>query len=225
MALEKLTIRVETAPGKFEKQVKALFNPNQITIDKRTEWRLKPKAEGDTGESQFTHGQPASLSLDLFFDTYQARTDVREHTQEIFQLTTVQGHANLHRPPLCRLSWGKFDISDTYHCEWVLTSLNQRFTLFLSDGTPVRATLTCSFEQWRGDETEDRLLNKQSADVVKRRVVRRGDTLSSIAGEEYDDPGQWRPIAQANRIENPRHLEVGRVLVIPTLPLRRSIRR
>jgi nucleoid-associated protein YgaU len=225
MALAKLTIRVETAPGKFDGNITALFNPNQITIDKSTQWRRKPKADSDTGEAQFTYGEPATLSLDLFFDTYEARTDVRDHTKEIFHLTTVQEHGNLHRPPLCKLEWGAFNISGTFQCEWVLTRLSQRFTLFLSDGTPVRATLGCSFMQWRGDEIEGRLLNKQSADVAKTRVVRSGDTLSSIAGEEYSDPGMWRSIARVNGINNPRVLAPGKVLVIPKLSPRTGIRR
>src|SRR6266511_2928155 len=86
------------------------------------------------------------------------------------------------RPPLCKLSWGAFTLDDF---QWVVTSLTHRFTLFLANGTPVRATLNCEFKQWRSGDQEARLLNKQSADVPKRRTVRRGDTLSSIAGEEY----------------------------------------
>lgn len=221
MELAKLTILVETAKDRYDRSITALFNPNQITIQKATRWDLKPKPEGDTSKSQFTYGEPATLSMDLFFDTYSTdrmpKDDVRTYTKEIFHLTTVQQNGELHRPPLCRLVWGAFNISQTYDCEWVLQSLNQRFTLFLADGTPVRATLGCTFRQWRGDETEARLLNKQSADVVKTRVVRRGDTLSSIAAEEYADPALWRPIAQANRLDNPRALTVGATLTIPVL--------
>src|SRR5262245_2050106 len=233
MELAMLTILVETAPGKFETEIKALFNPNQITIQKSTKWDVKPKNESDTAKTQFTYGEPATLSMDLFFDTYsdknnpqvdvrKDKVDGREHTREIFALTTVervsaQESGELHRPPLCKLVWGKFNISDTFQCEWVLQSLNQRFTLFLPDGTPVRATLGCTFRQWRDDETEAKLLNKKSADVVKTRTVRRGDTLSSIAGETYADPTLWRPIAEANRIDSPRALKVGSVLTIPVL--------
>lgn len=217
MTLAKMNILVETDLGKFEKTITALFNPNQISISKNVQWCLKPKPESDTGKTQFTSGEPVTLSLELFFDTYESGTDVRERTKEIFSLTTVQGHGNLHRPPLCKIVWGTFDLSDTFSCQWVLTSLNQRFSLFLSDGTPVRATLGCSFRQWRGDETEAKLLDKKSADVAKTRIIKSGDTLTGIAAEEYNDPALWRPIAQANRIDNPLDLPVGRVLLIPTL--------
>ncbi len=225
MTLAKLEIHVETSPGQFGEVLEALFNPNQITVQKATTWRLKPIAESDTGNSQFLHGEPATLTMELFFDTYERGEDVRRHTGAIFALTTVQEHGELHRPPLCRLEWGEFSISDTFQCEWVLQSLNQRFTLFLPGGTPVRASLTCTFRQWRSDEYEAKLLKKESVDRAKTRVVRRGDTLSSIAADEYSDPALWRPIADANGIVNPRTLPVGRVLAIPALRPRGSARR
>lgn len=104
---------------------------------------------------------------------------------------------------------------------WVLENLSQRFTLFLSDGTPVRATLTCTFKQWRAADEEARVQDKRSADVVKTRTARRGDTLSSIAAEQYRDPTLWRPIAEANSIDDPRALKPGQVLVIPKLRTQR----
>ena len=51
----------------------------------------------------------------------------------------------------------------------------------------------------------------------KSRQVRRGDTLQSLAAEEYGDPRQWRHIAVANGIVNPRDLRPGTVLTIPKL--------
>jgi len=220
--LEKLTIHVETGENEFNEPIEVLFNPNQISIQKATKWELTPTAERDAPTSQFTYGEPATLSMDLFFDTYEARSDVREHTDKIYHLTTVEQHGDLHRPPLCRLAWGSFDFSDF---QWVLQSLNQRFTLFLDSGAPVRATLSCTFKQWRSDEVEARLLDKKSPDVVRTRTVRRDDTLSNIAATSYKDSAQWRPIAEANGIDNPRRLKVGQVLAIPTLTRQRARRR
>ena len=220
--IPKLTIKVETSAGKFEKTVEALFNPNQISINKSSKWRTNKQGERDTGKAHFPYGDPATMSLDLFFDTYEELTDVREHTSKLFLLTTVQDHGELHRPPLCEIQWGAFNISDDYQCKWILQSLNQRFTLFLDDGMPVRATLSCTFRQWRSDDLEKKLLKKQSVDVTKRRVVSSGDTLSSIAAEEYEDPLLWRPIAEKNNIYQPRKLAIGQTLAIPALRSRKE---
>ena len=222
MELTKLTIQVETGENEFNYEFEVLFNPNQISIQKAIKLEPVPTAERDVPTSQFTYGEPATLSMELFFDTYEARSDVREHTDEIYHLTTVEQHPDLHRPPLCRLVWGDFNFNGF---EWVLQSLNQRFTLFLDSGVPVRATLSCTFRQWRSDKMEALLLKKQSPDVVKTRIVRRDDTLSNIAAASYKDPAQWRPIAEENGIDNPRRLKVGQVLAIPALTRRRARRR
>ena len=213
MALAKLKILVEAGRNRFVERVEALFNPNQITIQKSANWHVVPKAERDVSDAHFTHGDPATLTMDLLFDTYEAGTDVRDYTREIVYLTTVEQHGTIHRPPICQLAWGQSGV----FFQGVLQTLTQRFSLFLADGRPVRATCGCTFREWRSDEEEARRLNRQSADVAKRRVARRGDTLSSIAGEEYHDPALWRPIAAANGIDTPRLLAPGQPLAIPAL--------
>lgn len=226
MALERLKILVETSskPLLFDhgNPIVARYNPNQITIVKTANWKLLPANQRDVPASQFSYGEPATLTLDLFFDTYESRADVRlNHTNRIANLLTVEKHGNFHRPPICKLAWGT--PGDFF--QGVLQNLNQRFTLFLEDGTPVRATLTCTFREWRSDEDEERQQNTQSVDVAKTHTVRRGDTLSSIASEHYSDPALWRPIAEANRIDDPRRIQPGSILSIPSLRVRSDGRR
>lgn len=216
MALAKLTIIVENG-----RPIVTLFNPNQITINKTVNWREVPKAERDQSTSQFTNGNPAVLSMDLFFDTYEQGLDVRPFTKQIAALTTIEQHGELHRPPICHLVWGLAGV----FFQGVLESLTQRFTLFHPNGLPARATLSCTFKEWRSEHEIVRLLNLQSVDVAKTRTVRRGDTLSSIAAEEYNDAALWRPLAEANRIDNPRTLLPGQVLVIPVLRPGDAVRR
>jgi len=228
MALAKLKILVETSsnPLRFDDEeadpIVALFNPNQITIVKTANWRILPAKQRDAPASQFTHGEPATLTVDLFFDTFESRADVRgKHTHRIAELLTVERHGNFHRPPICKLTWGT--PGDFF--QGVLQNLNQRFTLFLEDGTPVRATLTCTFREWRSDEEEEKRQDTNSTDVAKTHTVKRGDTLSSIASEHYSDPTLWRPIAEANRIDDPRAIQPGTILAIPSLRLSGDSRR
>lgn len=46
-------------------------------------------------------------------------------------------------------------------------------------------------------------------------TVKRGDTLSAIAGRLLGDPDRWREIASSNGIRDPRKLKVGTRLKIP----------
>ena len=232
--LQKLTIYYEKDGLLAQEAMPALFNPGEISLTKSANWEQQhPVGQGGQGttavEQEFRSVEAERFSIELFFDTYESRsstvtaagvaasllpgglgpggtaTDVRYYTAQIAALLDVD--ADMHRPPICNLRWGVFDIFDG-----VLVSLNQRFTLFLDDGTPVRATLTCEFVQFDPQATE-----LHSADVIKTRQVRRYDTLQSLAADEYGDPALWRPIALANSIINPRGLAAGTILTIPKL--------
>jgi nucleoid-associated protein YgaU len=213
MALAKLKIYTEVQPDTYSTEgIAVLFNPAELKLDKSANWPKVATARRDTAHSAFTYGEPYSLSVDLFFDTYEQGEDVRQHTGEIVRLATVQG--NLQRPPRCKMFWGENHFDDL---QWALQSVSQRFTLFLPNGNPARATLGCSFQEWRSSKEEARTTKRSSPDVAKTRVVQRGETLSSIAAEEYSDPGLWRPIAELNAIHNPRRVAPGQVLAIPPL--------
>ncbi len=213
MALEKLKILVESSTGSFRPTITAQFNPEQITLERKVNWRETPTAEADVPRSQFTHGEPSKFDIVLRFDSYSEGRDVRAQTGKVLALMTVEDHGDLHRPPICRLSWGKLGV----FFQGVLAKVKQEFTVFLADGTPVRATLTCTFKEWRSAEEDRRRKNASSADVAKTYVVRLGDTLDAIAAAQYRDPTLWRPIAAANKIVNPRLLVPGTVLTIPAI--------
>ena len=135
--------------------------------------------------------------------------DVRKHTDKIYALLEID--SDTHAPPICKFHWGKF----TFRC--ILESVSGKFTLFIEDGTPVRATLSVTFKEFVDVKVEVRKTPLQSADHFKTFIVKQGDSLSSIAAAEYEDPSMWRMIARKNSIVNPRVLKPGRRLVIPPL--------
>lgn len=220
MALKKLQIIVEKegAVLVFEQSsaFSALFNPDKLMFNKSVNWQKQGAAQRDVPELQFTNAEPRTLNLDLLFDTYDTpdvkKTDVREYTKKLFHLTTVENHGDKHRPPVCRLAWGAVGV----FFQGVLERLEQQFTLFMEDGTPVRSTSKCTFKEWITNYED---LNKQaleSSDIVKTRTLKRGETLSSIAAEEYRNPTLWRLIAQENGIDDPRGVAPGTKVLIPT---------
>jgi LysM repeat protein len=54
-----------------------------------------------------------------------------------------------------------------------------------------------------------------TSQTYREYVVRKGDTLTSIAIVAYGDASKWTLIAKVNHIQNPRDLNVGRKLVLP----------
>jgi len=225
MTLTKLTITPEAESGFAP--IEVLFNPNTYSISKSVSWTAatgNSQAVGQTERRknapalQFGGGQSRSLSLDLFFDTTEeaidAKKDVRRLTNQVAKLTRIVRDLTPQRPPVCVVSWGKeTPPGSDFPFTGVVTSLTQRFNLFLPDGRPVRANLSVTFTEYL-DPTKDELENDPE---FTTRLVKRGDTLSSISGEVYGDPTMWRVIAEANELDDPRQIPVGLRLNIPKI--------
>lgn len=206
MALEKATI---TPDGGAPIVVR--FNPTQYSLDHGNQIAEIGVPGLRAPILQYVRGNPRTLSMELLFDTYEERKDVRKlYTDRIYALLQIE--RSTHAPPICTFKWSGFE----FRC--VLERVGGRFTLFLGDGTPVRATLNVSFKEYIPVDKLVRDTPTESADHTKTYTVKLGDTLTSIAAAEYGSPAQWRAIAAANRIDNPRTLTPGRVLVIPPLP-------
>jgi hypothetical protein len=204
MEFKKATIQPE---GKSA--IDVLFNPTNYTVEKSNTIAEAAVPGLQAPILQYVHGNTRTLSMELFFDTYEEQTDVRDHTDKIYNLLEIDPEK--HVPPICTISWGGFSFKG------VLDHASGRFSLFLPDGTPARANVTVTFKEFIEVEVLVRENPTQSADHRKTRVVRGGDRLTLIAFEEYGDAARWRPIAEANGIEDPKTLEAGRRLVIPAL--------
>jgi hypothetical protein len=205
MALEKAVITNIDNGEEFS----VLFNPKEYVIEKKTPWTEMNVFGMDSPPVQFTMGERKRLTMELFFDTSGKKTDVREYTGQIENLMMV--NAQEHRPPILRFSWGNL----SFDC--VLEDLVQRFTLFRDDGTPLRAILKVVFKEYSSAAAQLSNTRRESADHTKRMAIREGESISSIAGREYNDPGKWRVIAQANRIEDPENIKPGTIVELPPL--------
>jgi hypothetical protein len=99
----------------------------------------------------------------------------------------------------------------------IVESVRQQFTLFSPEGVPLRATLTVTLREYKTLEDQLAQLNLNSPDRTHSHVVQRGETLAAIAAQYYERPGEWRAIAAANEIEDPRRLNAGTFLTIPPI--------
>jgi nucleoid-associated protein YgaU len=227
MELKRLTILVESAGGQLQfggaasgDAIVAMFNPNKLTISRSVQWQNQQAAKRDNPEMQYTGAEPATLTIDLLFDTYdtpepeESKKSVKTgYTDKLLHLTTVETHGDKHRPPVCRLQWGDQGI----FFQGVLQQLETSFSMFTAAGLPVRATARCTFKEWLPNAKDMQKQKLQSADVAKVWVVKRGQSLSAIASLEYGDPLVWRIIADANGIDNPLALPPGTRLMLPPL--------
>jgi Contractile injection system tube protein len=203
-------------PPLFEVQ----FNPTEYGLDKGAQIAEIGIPGIDSPILQFIRGENEKLTLELFFDTTEQGLgagpvqDVRTRTTPVYQLVKIQPRT--HAPPRVRVVWGA-----GLSFKAIVDNVQQRFTLFNPSGVPLRATLTVTFREYKSLEDQLQELNLMSADHTRQRVVQRGDTLSRIAGEEYDDERAWRRIADhpanARAVISPRRLVPGEVLLLPPL--------
>lgn len=189
--------------------ITVLFNPGEYRLSKSNQISETDTPGLAAPILQYNGGKSRTLAMDLFFDTFEARTDVSDHTDKVYKLLEIDRET--HAPPICTFRWGEFSFTG------VLESVDGRFTLFLPDGKPARATLSVSFKEAADITKEARKTPTASVDRRKTRTVKRGETLNTIAAEAYGDPGQWRPIARANGITDPLSLQPGQRLILPPL--------
>ena len=194
-----------------------MFNPESVRVTKS----MTPKPAKHAGRSgpkhQFTSGNPAQLEFgELLFDCFDARENVYVKHVKWFE-ALLQADKKLHRPPRVVFSWGagwgqESGPNRINTGMWFVTGLDVNYTMFLPNGTPVRATckLTLAEEQPESEE-------KQSPDTAHMHAVGRGETLQAISSAEYDDPSEWRRIAAANGIDDPMRLTPGQRLLIPPI--------
>lgn len=207
MALEKA--KVIAIAGTKQERVDVLFNPSEYALESSNQYSWQSIPGLSQPIAQFVTGEASTLSMDLFFDTYEKNEDVRIYTGKIVGLLDID--KDLHAPPLCKFIWG------TLSFQGVLEKVSQRYTMFDRSGKPVRATLSVTFKAVQSMKEQLQHIPRQSADRTKQRTVKQGDQLWQIAAEEYEDPALWRAIAKANDLADPRQLEPGTLLKIPRL--------
>jgi nucleoid-associated protein YgaU len=201
MTLEKATIiNLETS-----EQIQAMFNPEEYSLDVGNSFAEIGIPGLARPPIQYVRGNLRTLQMELFFDTYEQKRDVRAETRRITAL--LEKSVVTQAPPILLFTWG------TLQFKCVLERVSQRFILFFSNGIPARARLNVTFKEFEQIEIEVQRGLFVGPPTVRN--VIEGDTLAKLAYEYLGDPGAWRHIAVANNIDNPLALQPGTALIIP----------
>jgi LysM repeat protein len=234
MPVKKMRITNLDEKNPLKKSFDVLYNPQSYVRQKSVNYYPISLLGSDAPIVQFQSGAMEVLSFELFFDSVSAGSevggtvvdklkfagnsllptlagfiDVRDYTKKVTDLLSVD--SNVHRPPELKIEWSSLQFKG------FLAKCDQRFLRFNERGNPVRAILVCTFIEHRDVKKLFVANPLNSPDTTKYHTVRQGDSLWSLAAEEYGDASQWRAIAAANGLSNPRALRPGEMLVIPAL--------
>lgn len=198
-------------------EIAALFNPQSYQLSYRASYSEKKIAGLDGPISQYLAGESMTLEMTLFFDTYippspgqaESGTDVSKQTGRLSGLLQID--VALHRPPIVKFKWG------TFQFKGIVTSVKENYTMFLSDGTPVRARADISFQSVLNIGDAKRGTPLESPDRTKVRIMHEKEQLWHYAFKEYGDAEKWREIAAANGILNPLETEAGMMITLPAI--------
>ena len=208
--------------------IEVQFNPTELSFNKGVQIAEIAIPGLDSPLLQFVRGQDETIAMDLFFDTTEngmgvGATSVTTLTDQIYSLVKID--PNRHAPPICTFLWNSSfpgcDVSDSlgnqkrseFQC--LVESVRHKYTLFSPEGVPLRATVSVTLREYKTVDDQFAQLNLNSPDRTQVHILQQGETLSSVAGKHYDQPGEWRQIAQANGIEDPRRLDPGTFLTVP----------
>lgn len=194
------------------------FNPKEYALDKSVEWDSE-KSFSDAAAPEFKKPSAMTLSVTLQFDSYEERVSVRDKwvrqlegmTMMKAPLTSKSSDTDKknNRPPTILFVWGAFVF------QGVIESLSQKYTMFLSDGTPVRAECALKIRNVVNKDVDKGTSQTFSTSSSIMHTVSPGDRLDTIAAKYYGDPGRWADIAAANNLADPSDLSDVKQLTIP----------
>lgn len=217
--LKKATITV-LAGSDQGKIIGVLFNPAEYSFERTNAYKALPIPGLGTPLMQFVNGELDTLSMELFLDDYtdpegptsrekKEQKPLLKRLKDISKLLEID--RDLHAPSPVRFNWGPMEFTA------VIDKLGRKVTRFHPDGTPARANLSVSFKEYRTLRRQLEEPRRESADKSKRRVIVGRDSLWLLAAREYDDPGEWVRIAEANDLDDPREISPGDWLIVPPM--------
>jgi hypothetical protein len=208
-----------TTPGGLIKSFAFEFNPSQLALSRRAQWKTTPSAAVRDGSlPEFMGPEPREMNVTVFLDRSDDpdSDDVMDDVEALFkccQVTSMSLAAKQPSTPWVVFQWGSFK---TARFTAYVESVDANYTLFGTSGMPIRATV-----QLRLCEIPTKTLgqNPTSGALTARRVHRlvAGDSLQSLAWREYGDANAWRAIAETNGIDDPVRLTPGTELILPAV--------
>lgn len=184
------------------------FNPESLKVTYSNTVQSDDQSGGSA--MQFVSKSSTKMSSELWFDAsaQEGGTDVRALTKAVNHFVTPVVVGDKLRPPAVRFTWGAFLF------EGVMEGLDETWDLFSADGHPLRAklsiTITSQSIQFYSPDSAGP--SGPAPGSRPQSQARQGDSLQQMMGRETGSGRRaedWRAVAAANGIENPRRLAPG----------------
>lgn len=193
-------------------RVEFAFNPKEFSIKRTNKLKPEPQKGMDVPKIEFESGSGRQMRFELFFDGYEGKQNVRKAVEKLERLAMVdpstEAMGSTARPPYVRFGWGREKLFKS-----IVKSIDVKYTMFLEDGMPVRATAKVQLVEVP-DEPGGQNPTSAGAPGLRSHMVLPGETLDLIAHRELGSATEWKHIAETNGLDDPWRLVPGQRLVI-----------
>jgi hypothetical protein len=188
-----------------------MFNPTSYTQKYELEYQDEQGAGTTSSPQVFGNIKPQDYSFDFVFDGTGAVVDETDVHKEVEHFLKVTGKhdGEIHRPFYLLLSWSKLSV------KCVLKSAEITYSLFKSDGDPLRAKVKAVFSENVEETLRVATERNSSPDLTHVRTVKDKNNLPLLAYNIYGDPSYYFQLASANNLKHFRKLETGTELSFP----------
>ncbi len=226
----KMTIIAYSDPG-YSAQVTTFsvqVNPEGYKLSYKAEYD-DTQAPGSSGANlRFTKILPDEMTFEFLFDNSGvlvpasllpavfnpfgsgSSTDVTGQLNT-FMGTVIDYNGSTHEPYYVQLVWGTLMFSGR------LTQLDVDYTLFGSDGTPIRAVAKATFKSSTADTQQAQNNDNQSPDITHSRVFQVSDSFTLLADQIYGSQTHYLDAASFNKLNSFRKIPQGTQLYFPPL--------
>jgi hypothetical protein len=124
--------------------IEFMYNPTELEFSRSMNLNSSGGARTDDGVPKISFGSPEPYTLsisNITFDTYETGKSVlTQHIDKFRQ--SVEFLDKQERPPIYIFTWGK-----QQYLRCFVQSLSYKLTMFLPDGTPVRAVVNVTLKE------------------------------------------------------------------------------
>ena len=188
-------------------EVEVQFNPPSLKV--RYSNQISGGHQAGGSPKQFVGQSTTSMSIELWWDSAEEGTDVREKTREVAYFIEpkkdTQDGKEVKIPPRVRFLWGSFLF------DGIVTGMDESLEYFSESGIPLRASTSVSLSE-QAFQFTIQPAGAGGAGTSPTTTAQDGDTMQSIA--ERNNQASWQDLAEANDIDNPRDPGAGTLVQV-----------
>ena len=227
--LEKFTYEIYSDEG-YQKQVggakTVLFNPSTFFEEYKNEFDKQASVNASDKNLKFKFSGGKDLKIQLLLDATGASTSGKSSMLEVikanpekplfelikaFKADCYDIKGSEHKPNYLKLYWG------TFKFQGVLTALKVTYTLFQSNGEPIRAKLDCTFASTTSLREQVSETAPESPDLTHYRTMESNTHLPLETDKIYKNDRMYLEVARVNKLNNFRRLKQGSNIHFPPI--------